>query len=190
MAKLLKQNGIDIGASRLFTWLRENAYLIKRKGTDWNMPTQKSMELQLFEIKETSIAHSDGHTSISKTPKITGKGQLYFIINLFLRSGRKRETRRHKMFDYEQMMRQIIREELSAALRNIPQYVGSKTRCWMSMRCASLIGRSKSWISQNKDSLPTTVYEGSRKWLKSDILEWMEDQKKQTEKKIVNFRTH
>lgn len=83
MAKLLKQNGIDIGASRLFTWLRENAYLIKRKGTDWNMPTQKSMELQLFEIKETSIAHSDGHISISKTPKITGKGQLY-IINKFL----------------------------------------------------------------------------------------------------------
>ena len=79
MAKLLKQNGVDMGASRFFTWLRDNGFLIKRKGTDWNMPTQKSMELQLFEIKETSIAHSDGHTSISRTPKITGKGQLYFI---------------------------------------------------------------------------------------------------------------
>lgn len=83
MAKLLKQNGVDMGASRFFTWLRDNGFLIKRKGTDWNMPTQKSMELQLFEIKETSIAHSDGHTSISRTPKITGKGQLYFI-NKFL----------------------------------------------------------------------------------------------------------
>ena len=79
MAKLLKQNGVDMGASRFFSWLRDNGFLIKRKGTDWNMPTQKSMELQLFEIKETSIAHSDGHTSISRTPKITGKGQLYFI---------------------------------------------------------------------------------------------------------------
>ncbi|NCB72986.1 MAG: oxidoreductase [Clostridia bacterium] len=79
MAKLLKQNGVNMGASRFFTWLRDNGFLIKRKGTDWNMPTQKSMELQLFEIKETSIAHSDGHTSISRTPKITGKGQLYFI---------------------------------------------------------------------------------------------------------------
>jgi len=83
MAKLLKQNGIDMGASRLFAWLRDNGFLIKRKGTDWNMPTQKSMELQLFEIKETSIAHSDGHTSISRTSKINGKGQLYFI-NKFL----------------------------------------------------------------------------------------------------------
>lgn len=79
MAKLLKQNGVNMGASRFFSWLRDNGFLIKRKGTDWNMPTQKSMELQLFEIKETSIAHSDGHTSISRTPKITGKGQLYFI---------------------------------------------------------------------------------------------------------------
>lgn len=86
MAKLLKQNGVNMGASRFFTWLRDNGFLIKRKGTDWNMPTQKSMELQLFEIKETSIAHSDGHTSISRTPKITGKGQLYFI-NKFV--GRK-----------------------------------------------------------------------------------------------------
>lgn len=83
MAKLLKQNGVDMGASRFFSWLRDSGFLIKRKGTDWNMPTQKSMELQLFEIKETSIAHSDGHTSISRTPKITGKGQLYFI-NKFL----------------------------------------------------------------------------------------------------------
>lgn len=91
MAKLLKQNGVDMGASRFFTWLRDNGFLIKRKGTDWNMPTQKSMELQLFEIKETSIAHSDGHTSISRTPKITGKGQLYFI-NKFV--GQEDEVKR------------------------------------------------------------------------------------------------
>lgn len=83
LAKILKQNGIETGQRRLFEWLRINKYLISRKGTDYNMPTQKSMELGLFEIKETSIAHADGHTSISKTPKITGKGQQYFI-NKFL----------------------------------------------------------------------------------------------------------
>lgn len=79
LAKLIKQNGHDIGANRLFRWLRSNGYLIKRKGTDYNMPTQCSMDLGLFEVKETSITHSDGHISISKTPKVTGKGQLYFI---------------------------------------------------------------------------------------------------------------
>lgn len=86
LAKLIKQNGIDIGAKRLFTWLRKNGYLIKRRGTDWNMPTQKSMELGLFEIKETIISHADGHTSISKTPKVTGSGQQYFV-NKFLQNG-------------------------------------------------------------------------------------------------------
>lgn len=79
LAKILKQNGIDVGAKRLFQWLRDNKYLICRKGTDYNMPTQKSMELGLFRIKETSINHPDGHTSISKTPKVTGKGQQYFV---------------------------------------------------------------------------------------------------------------
>ena len=80
MAKLLKQNGVsDIGQNRFFEWLRENGYLIRRKGTDYNMPTQYSMELALFEIKETTITHADGHISISKTPKVTGKGQIYFV---------------------------------------------------------------------------------------------------------------
>lgn len=83
LAKLISQNGFKIGANRLFAWLRENGYLIKRKGCDWNMPTQKSMELGLFEIKETTITHADGHISISKTVKVTGKGQQYFI-NKFL----------------------------------------------------------------------------------------------------------
>ena len=77
-AKIMRQNGADMGQNRMFAWLRENGYLISRKGSDRNMPTQKSMELGLFEIKETTINHSDGHISISKTPKITGKGQLYF----------------------------------------------------------------------------------------------------------------
>jgi anti-repressor protein len=79
LAKLIKQNGHDIGAKRLFTWMRENGYLIKRKGTDYNTPTQKSMKLKLLETKETTINHSDGHISISRTPKVTGKGQIYFI---------------------------------------------------------------------------------------------------------------
>lgn len=79
LAKLLKGNGINVGANRLFGWLRENGYLIRRKGTDWNMPTQKSMDLELLRVKETVITHSDGHTSINKTPKVTGKGQRYFV---------------------------------------------------------------------------------------------------------------
>ena len=78
-AKILRQNGADMGGKRFFAWLRENGYLIKRKGSDYNMPTQRSMELGLFEIKETVITHSDGHTTISRTPKITGKGQVYFF---------------------------------------------------------------------------------------------------------------
>ncbi|MHB9897731.1 phage antirepressor [Clostridium botulinum] len=90
LAKLIKQNGVDIGAKRLFAWLRENGYLIRRKGTDYNMPTQYSMDLGLFEVKETSITHSDGHISISKTPKITGKGQIYFI-NKFVEKQTKSE---------------------------------------------------------------------------------------------------
>lgn len=83
LAKVIKQNGIAIGQNRLFRWLRDHDYLIKRKGTDWNMPTQKSMELGLFRIKETSIAHSDGHVTVQKTAKVTGRGQQYFI-NKFL----------------------------------------------------------------------------------------------------------
>lgn len=84
LAKILKQNGVDVGQNRLFKWLRDNKYLIKRKGTDYNMPTQYSMDLELFEVKETSIIHVDGHISITKTPKITGKGQVYFI-NKFIK---------------------------------------------------------------------------------------------------------
>lgn len=82
LAKILKGNGIDIEANRLFAWMRNQGYLINRKGSDWNMPTQKSMDLGLFKIKETTINHSNGSTSISKTPKVTGKGQQYFINKL------------------------------------------------------------------------------------------------------------
>lgn len=82
-AKILKGNGIDIGPRRLFAWLREHGWLIKAKGSSWNMPTQKAMDLHLFEVKETTVSHSDGHTTISKTPKMTGKGQTYFA-KLFL----------------------------------------------------------------------------------------------------------
>lgn len=81
-AKLMRQNGLNFGQNRMFSWLRENGYLISRKGNSWNMPTQKAMDLGLFEIKETTINHSDGHISINKTPKITGKGQLYFADKL------------------------------------------------------------------------------------------------------------
>lgn len=83
LAKLLKQNGYDTGEKRLFTYLRDNGYLIRRKGMDYNAPTQRSMEMRLFEVKETAITHSDGHTTVNKTTKVTGKGQQYFI-NKFL----------------------------------------------------------------------------------------------------------
>ncbi len=89
LAKLLKQNEIKMGQNRLFEWLRQNGYLIRRQGSDYNMPTQKAMELGLFEIKETTITHSDGHIHVSKTPKVTGKGQVYFV-NLFLKGEEKR----------------------------------------------------------------------------------------------------
>lgn len=82
MAKILKKNGINTGQNRFFKWLRTNGYLIKRKGTDYNMPTQKSMNLKLFEIKERTIVDGNS-TRIVKTPKITGNGQQYFT-NLFL----------------------------------------------------------------------------------------------------------
>lgn len=78
LAKILHSNGIDIGGTRLFQWLRDNGYLMK-SGMAKNMPTQKSMELGLFKVKETTVVHADGHTSINKTPKVTGKGQAYFV---------------------------------------------------------------------------------------------------------------
>lgn len=83
LAKIIKQNGIDVGQKRLFEWMRENGYLIKRQGFEYNSPTQKAMELGLFEVKETSVSHSDGHVTISKTTKVTAKAQIYFV-NKFL----------------------------------------------------------------------------------------------------------
>lgn len=83
LAKLLQQNGVNTGAKRLFEWLRNNGYLIKRKGTDWNMPTQKSMEKGLFEVKESTVSNPDGSIRVNKTPKVTGAGQQYFV-NLLL----------------------------------------------------------------------------------------------------------
>lgn len=79
LAKLLKGNGLNIGQNRLFERLRNEGYLIKRRGTDYNTPTQMAMELGLFKVKETAITHSDGRVTISKTTKVTGKGQQYFI---------------------------------------------------------------------------------------------------------------
>lgn len=83
LAKILRQNGVeDMGQQRLFEWMRNNGFLIRRKATDRNMPTQRAIEQGLMEVKETAICHSDGHTSISKTPKVTGKGQVYFVNRL------------------------------------------------------------------------------------------------------------
>lgn len=79
LAKLLKQNGCNTGPNRLFKWVRENGYLISRKGSDYNMPTQYSMELGLFKIRETAIHHKDGRITIAKTPLVTVKGQQYFL---------------------------------------------------------------------------------------------------------------
>lgn len=83
LAKLISQNGVNIGQKRLFKWLRDNGYLIRRNGSDWNMPTQRSMEMKLFEVKESTINNPDGSIRINRTPKVTGKGQQYFV-NKFL----------------------------------------------------------------------------------------------------------
>lgn len=85
LAKMLKGNGVDMGQNRLFQVLRNKGYLIRRHGSDYNMPSQRSMDLGLFRIKETAITHSDGHVAVNRTPKVTGKGQQYFV-NLFLGS--------------------------------------------------------------------------------------------------------
>ncbi|MDR3767526.1 MAG: phage antirepressor KilAC domain-containing protein [Butyricicoccus sp.] len=90
LAKILCQNGVKIGGARLFEWMREHGYLVKRKCSDWNMPTQKSMDMGLFEIKETVINHSDGHVTVNRTPKVTGKGQQFFV-NRFLGGNRHAE---------------------------------------------------------------------------------------------------
>ncbi len=91
LAKVLRQNGVEMGQTRLFQWLRENGYLIKQKGSAYNMPTQKSMELGLFKIKETCVTHSDGHTSINRTPKVTGKGQVYLLNKILKRQCKQTE---------------------------------------------------------------------------------------------------
>lgn len=83
LAKILHQNGVETGQNRLFSWMRNNGYLIRRQGTDYNMPTQRAMEMGLFRIKETVITHADGHTSVNKTVKVTGRGQQHFV-NVFL----------------------------------------------------------------------------------------------------------
>ena len=83
LAKLISQNGVNIGQKRLFKWLRDNGYLIKREGSDRNMPTQRSMEMKLFEVKESTISNPDGSVRITRAPKVTGKGQQYFV-NKFL----------------------------------------------------------------------------------------------------------
>ena len=89
LSKLLKQNGVETGQKRLFDWMREKGYLIKRKGSDWNMPTQKAMNMKLFEVKESTVNNPDGSVRINRTTKVTGRGQTYFV-NKFLDSGNHR----------------------------------------------------------------------------------------------------
>ena len=83
LAKILRGNGVDTGQRRLFEWMRENGYLIRQKGSSWNMPTQKAMDKGLFRVKETVVTHADGHTTVNRTTKVTGRGQTYFV-NKFL----------------------------------------------------------------------------------------------------------
>lgn len=90
LAKLLKQNGVETGQKRLFDWMREKGYLIKRKGSDWNMPTQKAMNMKLFEVKESTVNNPDGSVRINRTTKVTGRGQTYFV-NKFLDSRDNRD---------------------------------------------------------------------------------------------------
>lgn len=82
LAKIIKQNGIDMGEKRLFKWLRDNGYLIRKRGSDTNLPTQKSVDMGLFSVKETVLQHSDGTSYTKQTPKVTGKGQTYFVTKI------------------------------------------------------------------------------------------------------------
>lgn len=93
LAKLLRQNGVDIGQKRLFEYLRNHGYLIKRKGSDWNMPTQKSMNMGLFEIKESTHIDGNGCNIVTRTPKATGRGQIYFV-NKFLKEAAMSEKQK------------------------------------------------------------------------------------------------
>lgn len=90
LAKLIKQNGVETGQKRLFQWMRDNGYLIKRAGADYNMPTQRAMELKLFEVKESTVNNPDGSVRINRTTKVTGKGQMYFI-NKFIGEDKKHD---------------------------------------------------------------------------------------------------
>ena len=83
LAKLISQNGVKIGQNRLFQWLRDNGYLIKKQGESYNLPTQRSMDLKIMDIKKRTQNNPDGSIRVTRTPKITGKGQQYFI-NKFL----------------------------------------------------------------------------------------------------------
>lgn len=87
LAKILKQNGVEIGQNRLFAWLREHGYLGKR-GSNKNVPTQRAVAMGLFKTKETAVTHGNGHITIQITTKVTGKGQQYFI-NKFLKGGKR-----------------------------------------------------------------------------------------------------
>ena len=82
LAKILRGNGVDTGQRRLFEWMRENGYLIRQKGSSWNMPTQRAMDMGLFRVKETVVTHKDGHTTVNRTTKVTGRGQTYFVNKL------------------------------------------------------------------------------------------------------------
>lgn len=94
LAKLLRQNGVDIGQNRLFGWMRKNGYLGNR-GSHYNIPTQRAMDAGLFRIKETTVVHSDGHTSVNRTAKVSGKGQVYFI-NAFLKEAKGNDANSHR----------------------------------------------------------------------------------------------
>lgn len=88
LAKILRGNGVQIGQNRLFAWMRDNGFLISRRGSDWNMPTQHAMEMGLFQVKETAVTHSDGHVTVNRTPKVTGKGQTYFVTRFLHPTGK------------------------------------------------------------------------------------------------------
>ncbi|PJH91830.1 phage antirepressor KilAC domain-containing protein [Bacillus sp. SN1] len=85
LAKIIQQNGVDIGPNKLFQWLRDNGYLIRKKGESFNLPTQRSMDMGLFEIKKRTVSNLDGSIRTTRTPKVTGKGQIYFV-NKFMSS--------------------------------------------------------------------------------------------------------
>lgn len=192
LAKILRGNGVDIGATRLFRWMRANGYLISRKGSDRNMPTQKAMNLGLFKIKETTITHSDGHVTVTKTPKVTGKGQQYFI-NKFLKQRELVEEQVTIMDDlqrgiYRMVVKEVARtqpkrEKNFLSKRDAEKLIKKYTKRYAlqeylnATEAADVLGMSLTtfWRFRQEHNVPVHVIDGIKRYRKSELIDCVEE---------------